>query len=196
MLAYGLTGNIGCGKSTVSEMLSHYDNVLIINCDEIAKEIIASGEHRYKICSILGEDVFPGGKANFKKIAEIIFQKPEKKKAFERLIHPMVWTKVESVVYTNPRRICIVESAIIYETESEKRFIGVILATCEPGEQFRRLREDRGMTTEEILARTSQQRSSHEKEAKSQFVINTNCTIGELIRRVGRLYEMLNRSHK
>ena len=38
--AYGLTGNMGCGKSTVAEFFKKYNNVCVLNCDQISKEIL------------------------------------------------------------------------------------------------------------------------------------------------------------
>ncbi len=48
MKPFGLTGNIGCGKSTVATLLSKYPDVLILDCDRIAKEIIRATDTNNK----------------------------------------------------------------------------------------------------------------------------------------------------
>lgn len=48
MKPIGLTGNIGCGKSTVASLLSKYQDVTILDCDFIAKDIIANGAYAKK----------------------------------------------------------------------------------------------------------------------------------------------------
>lgn len=191
MRAYGLTGNIGCGKSTVANLLSQYSDVVVIDCDKLAKEIVSSESYRKKICSILGEDVFQSGRTDFNKIAKIIFQNSEKKRLFEALIHPLVWERVEEIVGSEPRKIYIVESAIIFETLSEDRFLDVITVSCSETEQYRRLRENRGMTDREISSRLSHQIPSLNKEIMSRFVVNTDCTLEKLSRRVHVLYTNL-----
>ncbi len=195
MNAFGLTGNIGCGKSTVAELLSKYPGVLVLDTDRIAKEIISSTALRKEINAILGVDVFSGGTANFAAIATVIFKDTEKKREFEALIHPLVWTDVEEKVAVaktaNPKTVCIVESAIIYETASERMFLAVIVAVCNEHEQLRRLKEIRGMSEKTIHARIAQQLPSEEKEDKAKLVINTDYTLEELTRRVHTLYRIL-----
>ncbi len=192
MNAFGLTGTIGCGKSTVANLLSKYQDVSIFDCDRIAKEIISGTEHRKETANILEADVFPEGKVDFKAVAKIIFEKPEKKRLFEKLIHPLVWKAVqEKVDSTGNSQIYVVESAIIYETASEGRFLATIVAVCNPREQFRRLRENRHMTDADIRIRLGQQLPSSEKEKWAQFVIHTDCSLEHLKDRVSDLYQNL-----
>lgn len=192
MKAFGLTGNIGCGKSTVAGILSGYPGVTVIDCDRIAKEIISNGAHDEEIAVILGTEAFSGGNADLKAIARIIFNDPKMKRSFEGLLHPLVWAAVEKkAAAAKVADMAIVESAIIYETGSEGRFDAVIVAACEAAEQFRRLEEDRGMSRSEIMTRLAQQMPSSEKEAMARFVIHTDCSLEELENRAGGLYRLL-----
>lgn len=192
MKPFGLTGNIGCGKSTVAKFLAEYPDVLIIYTDNVAKEIIAGGSYGAQINALLGTDVFPDGKVDFKLIADIIFSDADKKKRFEELVHPLVWAAVrEKVDKDGNDKVCVVESAILYETGSEGRFAAVVVAACDTEEQFRRLRENRKMTNEEIRARLERQLPSSEKESRARFVIHTDCDLGILKNKVAHLYEEL-----
>ena len=194
MKVFGLTGNIGCGKSTVASLFSKYPGVIILDCDSIAKEIISGGAHKQEINSILGADIFLGGKADFEHIAKIIFKKLEKKRLFEALIHPFVWATVKKKVESfKEMQICIVESASIYETKNEDKFTGVILVTCNPKEQLRRLQKNRKMNLEEIRSRIARQLPSPEKKTKAHFVIETDCSLGQLKDRVSELYHKLKK---
>lgn len=192
MKPFGLTGNIGCGKSTVAALLSTYPDVLILDCDQIAKEVISSEVHRKEINHILGSDVFSNGKANFKAIAKIIFEEPDKKRLLEALLHPLVWSIVDQkVTEVGETKICIVESAIIFETDTQSKFAAIIVATCNVDEQFRRLRENRQMNDVQIQARLDQQLPSSKKEQRAQFVIHTDCRLNQLKGRVYHLYHNL-----
>ena len=194
MNVFGLTGNIGCGKSTVASLLSQHGDVSVIDCDKIAKNLIASGTYRQEINTLLGEEVFYEEEVDFTLMAEIIFQDPEKKKALEALIHPLVWKAVErEAAKLSDQSICIIESAIIYETSTENKFGAVIVATCEEDEQIRRLRENRHMSEDGIVARLESQISQAEKVRRAQFVIKTNCSLEELKERVHTLYETLKK---
>lgn len=198
---FGLTGNIGCGKSIVAALLSKYPDIVILNCDDIAKEIINSGKYNTKIRKIFGESVFAikevgcvfGTKVPvFSLLAREIFSDLKKKQKFEELIHPLVWETVqEQAELPGNKKTCVVESAIIYETKSEDKFAAIIVVTCNPNEQLRRLRDNRKMRDVEIQARIAQQLPAVEKEKRAQFVINTDCSLEELSKRVARLHKKL-----
>jgi dephospho-CoA kinase len=192
MKAFGLTGNIGCGKSTVAKLLSEYPDVLVIDCDFVAKEIILGDLYKQEINSILDADVFADGRVDLKAIAKIIFTNPEKKKLFEELIHPLVWASVQEKVDAAPsQQICVVESAIIYETGSEDMFASVIVAVCDQEEQFRRLQANRNMSRAQIEVRVAQQLASSKKEEMAKYVVRTDCNWEELKANVADLYQKL-----
>jgi dephospho-CoA kinase len=192
MKPFGLTGNMGCGKSTVATLLGKYPDVLIVDCDCIATETISSSEHRQQINAILGTNVFSNEKVDFRAIAKIIFEESEKKRLLEALVHPLVWVTMDKrVASAGDSKMCVVESALILETRSEDRFAAIIVATCNPHEQFRRLRESRQMNDAQIQARLDQQFPSSEKERRAQFVIHTDCSLNQLQDRVDNLYHNL-----
>jgi len=194
--AYGLTGNIGCGKSTVSKLLAQYPDVVTVDCDALAKAVMNCYTLRSSINEILGVEAYPDGLINRKAIADVIFSNPEKKQKLESLVHPFVWMKVEEVVgRARPGTVCIVESAIIFEKNDEHRFDGIIVAACPYEEQVKRLIGPRGIRKDDAERRIAQQMSSEEKERRAQFVIRTDCTLKELESRVARLYKELQQ-HK
>jgi len=188
MKPFGLTGNIGCGKSTVASLLAQYPNVLIFDSDCLAKEFLSSEEYREEVITILGPEVIEQV-MNFKAVAQIIFADAEKKKQIEALIHPLVWKTIEQKIKQAGRNmIPIVESALLYEISWEHRFAGMIVAVCNPTEQFRRLRENRNMKDDAIQKRLAQQFPQDAKIENAQFVIHTDCSMRELKMRVDTLY--------
>lgn len=44
MLKIGLTGGIGCGKSTVANLFNHLYNIPIIDSDIIARQLVEPGQ--------------------------------------------------------------------------------------------------------------------------------------------------------
>jgi dephospho-CoA kinase len=191
MNTFGLTGNMGCGKSTVAKLLAEYPDVVVVDCDRTAKEIISDPRYKQEINAVLETEVFPLGVVNLKLIAEIIFKGSNKRKLLESFVHPLVWQAVQEKVEKAGEKICVVESAIIFETQWEDRFAGVIVATCSHEEQIRRLQTDRKMSLADIEARLTLQIPSVEKEKKALFVISTECDLDELRTRVCELYQNL-----
>lgn len=194
MKPFGLTGNIGCGKSTVAGMLAKHDDVTLVDCDHFAKAIMDGSEYRLAISQALGFDAFASGAINRKLIATIIFNDPEKKKRLEAVVHPAVWAEVQAIADgLDVRRLCIVEAAIIYETGDEFRFAEMIVAACSAEEQRHRLFIDRHMDLVDLERRISSQMPSGEKEKRAKFVINTDCDLAELEKRVAQLHTELKR---
>jgi dephospho-CoA kinase len=191
MKLFGLTGNIGCGKSTTASLLSTYPDITVLDCDTIAKDIIVGGKYKEEINSILGEDVFLASSPDTGRIAEIIFTDMAKKERIESLIHPLVLQAIRDKAKAIPdKNICIVESAIIYEIRWEKEFSAIIVVSCDRRAQFRRLRE-RGMHINDITVRLANQTPSSEKEARADIVLRTDCPLEELGRKVHELYQEL-----
>ncbi len=195
MSIFGLTGNIGCGKSMVATLLTMYHDVVAFDCDKIAKQIIASFAHRATIEQVLGANVFSAVGVDFKAIAKIVFGDVERKKQLEEFIHPLVWDAVQrEIVKLEDWQIAIVESAILYETHREDKFVGIIVSVCDEDKQRRWLREVRKMTDANIDARLREQLPAAEKERRAQFVIRVGVPMSGLRRRVSVLYWQLKRS--
>lgn len=192
MIVYGLTGNMGCGKSTVGEYLQKHDDIYVLNCDQISKEILFDVENRQNIEMILGNNSIKNGVVNSKAVSKIIFNDSTKKQELENFIHPLVWKNVQEQVQSGDiNTIFVVESALIYETKKEKDFKGIIVATCDEKEQFNRIKKRNNWSDSEIEERLKSQLSNNYKEENGLIVINTNCSRQELELKVEQLYSFI-----
>lgn len=192
MNAYGLTGNIGCGKSTVASLLATYPSVRVYECDAIAKKVFASASLREALTHILGVGAFPGSEPDWDFVRRIFFNEPDVKSSVEALVHPRVWAEVARRIDSAPDTLLnVVESALIYESESAHLFHGVIVATCDEAVQFNRLMSKRNMSSETIRERLRHQLPLAEKVRRARYVIDTTCTIVALEERTRALYEKL-----
>ena len=193
MTMFGLTGGIGCGKSTIATLLAEYPDVAIHNCDNISKQVLSSADPslRYAISDTLGEEVFPGGSPNFARIAAIIFSDPAARYGLESMLHPPIWQIIRERILSHPGKLNIVESAILYETGSNGRCAAIIVVTCTREEQVRRLLEKRGMTRSDVEARLNAQMSLQEKEALAAFIVRTDGNKDSLREKVETLYRSL-----
>ena len=189
---FGLTGNMGCGKSTVGEFLRQHSDIYFFDSDKVSKEILDKNENLDQIRSILGNEIVVDGKINRKKVSQIIFNNPEKKQSFENFLHPKVWEKLfETVKEKGSGTMVVVESAILYEIKGEEQIGKMILVTCDKEEQFRRIRARNGWSDEEIEERLRSQLPSEIKEPKSWAVIDTHCSLEELKAKVELLYQQM-----
>lgn len=192
MPRYGLTGNMGCGKSTVAKFFKEFKDVVVFDADSIAKEILCDERHSPEILKLLGPQVFSDGKIDTRKVGRLVFNDYEALKKLEDFIHPLTWRAISEKERTyRDISFFIVESALIYESKTIEIFDGIIVATCDEAEQFYRLRRDRGLTDEEIIKRLKRQLPLAEKVKRADFVVDTACSLPEVGDKIRKLYEYL-----
>ncbi len=193
--AFALTGPIGSAKSTVATLLAHYCDIHTINTDDIAKQIMSEVQNQRIISQILGKEVFWDGILQTKLVAEIIFNDIGKKTKLELFIHPKVWQRIKEIVaFYSKDHICIVEMAMLYETNSQSKFeLGVISTVCDKVERVRRLELYRNMSLTDIESRMSSQKDRPDLESETTLVINTECELKEMPKRVQELYNQIKK---
>ena len=91
MILLGLTGGIGMGKST-SAGLFERRGVLVVDTDELAREVVAPGEPALdEVRRLFGAEVIgPDGGLRRDVVARIVFNAPEKLRELEAVLHPRI----------------------------------------------------------------------------------------------------------
>lgn len=186
----GITGNIGCGKSTVTKILANCSpNICIIDSDALAKKILYEGSLTSKVTQILGKNIFCDGVADLKQAASIIFNDKTKKQQIEDLVLPLLKEAIQ-LQAENFDGVCVVESAIIFESGTEKNYSRIVLTTCDRETQRKRLL-NKGMTEEDINMRLQHQMPFEEARYRAPYIINTDCSPEELSEQVSMLCKIL-----
>lgn len=190
---YGLTGNMGCGKSTVAKFFNEFSDVVVFDADQIAKDVLRKKEHSQKLSELLGQQIFSGGKLDFRKLAQLVFNDAQILRKLEDFIHPLTWQSIckKTIEQHSGISFFLVEAALIYEANWQKFFKAVIAATCNQTEQYRRIRISMNLSDEEIAKRLNRQLSIEEKTRRANFVIDTDCSIKKLQSKVQNLYHCL-----
>ncbi len=191
---YGLTGNMGCGKTTVAKFFGEFRGVVIFSADEVAKELLREERYAEKLRGLLGPKIFTDGKVDFRKIAQVIFSDSEALRKLERFIHPLTWQAIHDRMreYTEAS-FFLVESALIYEAGWEKYFDAIVVVICSSEEQRRRLQNGRDLSDDEMTKRLMRQLSTEEKTRRADFVIDTTCSLDEMRNKVKELNYQLTR---
>jgi dephospho-CoA kinase len=140
MLRVGLTGGLGSGKSTVAGMFAEL-GAAIISADQLGRQLMQPGEPVYAaIVKTFGGGVVRSDRSlDRKRLAELAFQHNQAD-ALNHIVHPAVIAAEEEwmrgVFAEDPRRVAIVESALIFEVEKwgtaagwVQRFDKLILVT-------------------------------------------------------------------
>mgnify|MGYP000114938032 CR=1 FL=1 len=170
----GLTGGIGCGKSTVVGLFAE-DGWSTLQADAIVRDLL---EQNAAVQSALrerwGDAVFqPDGAVDRKAIAERVFKNTTELDWLESQLHPKVRNVWETALAGSPNEYWLVEIPLLFEKKLEIRFDSTICIESAPTVVKKRMMS-RGYSPNEIRQRRQWQMSLEEKICRSDYVISNS----------------------
>ena len=170
MLKVGLTGGIGCGKSTVAGMMRDL-GCRVIDADEISRRLAEPGQPAYQeIVAAFGSEILlPDGRLDRAKIAHLVFADASKLSKLNKILHPRVIAEEEcqlvEIARTHPHAVAVVEAALLIEAGHHKLLERLIVVWCRPEQQIERLTNPKGraMSREDAMQRIAAQMPLDEK---------------------------------
>ena len=126
-LQIGLTGGIGSGKTTISNIFK-YLGVPVFNSDNISKELITTNQHIIQsIIKEFDKSIIQDNVINTKLLAKIVFSNKHKLEILNSIIHPHVLQKFDDWVLKQNGKYIIKESAILFESNTYQKLNKIIL---------------------------------------------------------------------
>lgn len=113
----GITGGIGSGKSTASEILTKFGAV-IIDADKIAREVVKKGSAALKeIADYFGYGVLNDEQElDRKKLSDIVFNNKEKLDVLNKITHKYIGREIFDLVKQNEdKNLLVIDAAIPLE---------------------------------------------------------------------------------
>jgi len=170
----GLTGGLATGKTTVAEILRSLGHVVVCT-DAIAHDVIKPGQPALKkIVAEFGSTILDNGTLDRKKMADLVFPKPLKRKKLEAIIHPYVRKEVKKIIAVFKKqglKTLFIDVPLLFETDFYTLCDQTICVTAPQYLQIERARKYRKMTQKEALARIKSQMPLKKKEKKADFVV-------------------------
>jgi dephospho-CoA kinase len=189
MLVVGLTGGIGAGKSTVSELFARL-GALVIDADQLARMSIERGTDGFaEVLLRFGDEVILNGDIDRQKLGELIFSDENARKDLEAIIHPRVQALfAEAVADLDHDDILIYEIPLLVETGAAEKFDYVI--TVEADIEIRKSRLlKKGLYISQIEKRIAAQATEEARCAVADSVIRNDGDEDSLLRQVENLWE-------
>lgn len=171
MTLVGLTGGIGCGKTTVLHVFEEIGVPCFI-ADTHAASFYNEPEFLKSVANLLGDEVFdPQGNVDKKRIASIVFNDKAKLQALNALVHPRVMNDFQTWASQQKAEYVILESAIIFEYGLQRHLDKVVAVYLEKEERLKRLEIRDGVGRDILEARMRNQMSAEEKMDLADYVI-------------------------
>ena len=191
---WGLTGNIGSGKTTVGRMLSTR-GIPVVDADQVAREVVEPGRPALReIASRFPGALLPDGSLDRKALAARVFADPADREALNRIVHPRIAEEVAgrmAALAAAGEKIAVYEAALIVENGLQQGLDGLIVVSAPPETQIARLRLREGMSEGEARARIASQLTQAEKARHATVVIDNSGSEAELWEKVKSLVSRL-----
>lgn len=194
-LLVALTGGIASGKSTVSGFLE-YLGAHVIDSDQVAREVVRPGSRGAElVAEIFGDEFFTNGELNRQKLAEVVFSDATKRTQLEAILHPLI-QQASNRLFEDSDRIVIYQIPLLVESKSDYPFDAVITVEASDQTKIQRLIQTRSMTEQDAASRISSQTDRANREKIADFVIDSDCSLDELVAQVNEVWKHLEEMRK
>ncbi|MDH3256710.1 MAG: dephospho-CoA kinase [Nitrospinota bacterium] len=195
-LLVGLTGGMGSGKTTVAKYFKAL-GAYVLDADEICRSLVEPEKPAWReIIDLLGNGILRDDQTlDRRKIADIVFNDPEKKKALETILHPRVMAEEQAVykdiLQDDPGALVIIDAALLIESENYRKVDKVIVIACDEETQLHRIMAKNMFSRKDAQNRLRLQMPLEEKIKFADYVLHNDSGLSELKKKVESLFHQL-----
>ena len=194
----GLTGGIGCGKTTVAQLFADH-GVAIIDTDVISHALTQPGAVGFReIARQFGAGFFlPDGTLDRAKLRTRIFSDPAAKSKLETILHPLIYTHVANALHTCRTPYAIIVVPLLLETGHYLPLIQCrLVVDCAEATQIARVTARSQLSEQAVRAIMAQQLPRQERLQQADDVIRNEHELEALRVQVAALHQAyLARAH-
>lgn len=187
-LRIGLTGGIGCGKSTVA---SHFAALGIptIDADEVARSLMEPGQTGFEqVVAAFGTGIVRDGQIDRRALRQQIFSNAADRHRVENILHPLVYRELERWALRHDTPYCMLSIPLLLETAPPNLVDRVLVVDCSLEHQIDRVTMRDGLGREDVLRIITAQMSRTDRLRAADDVISNAGSPLELRARVDMLH--------
>lgn len=184
----GLTGGIASGKSTVARIFEQI-GIPVVDADQLSRDLSSEGgaAHRQIV------DEF--GTADRKKLREMVFSNPEKRKKLESILHPLIQEETqeafERILKDQKPPFIVYEAALLVETGRYQHFNGLIVVEAPHQLRLDRLQQRDGISLELAEKMIQSQLSDSERRKVATHTLQNDGSREALKKKIQDLKKMI-----
>jgi dephospho-CoA kinase len=131
VLIIGLTGGIGCGKTTVSHLFEKR-GVPVVDADVISHAIVQPGQPALTLLeNSFGHDVLlADGSLNRTYLRELVFNDSSKKETLEGILHPIIYRTMNQDLERYNTPYGILSIPLLFETNYQQNVDRTLVVDC------------------------------------------------------------------
>jgi len=188
----GLTGGMGSGKSTVSQLLAEFGAV-VIDADKVGHEAYQHGTKTWQeLVAAFGEQIVAAdGSIDRKKLGVIVFGSPEQLARLNRIVHPRMFEMMQGRIEQHRRqgvKVVVLDAAILFEANWTPLVEEVWVVVASEAAVVVRARARTGLPEEQIRSRLHSQMPVEDKIKRADVVIRNEGTVEDLRKQVEGLW--------
>ena len=178
IIVIGVTGGVGCGKSSVVNYVEKKYGASIYKADDIGREIMNIGEDAYNdIVATFGDEILLEDKnINREKLASIVFNNEPLLKRLNSIIHPAVEENIINSIYNayvwEGQKLFVIEAALLIEAGYKDICNELWYVYADEQTRIERLLNSRGYTKEKCISIMNNQLSDQEFRANCNYVLD------------------------
>ncbi|MCP4128204.1 MAG: dephospho-CoA kinase, partial [Gammaproteobacteria bacterium] len=178
MLTIGLTGGIGSGKSTVSDIFQSL-GVPVIDSDLIAREVVQPGEPGLKgIIQHFGTGILqPDGSLDRQRLRNLVFDDETARKHLEQILHPLIRQRSQQRMATLNTPYAILAIPLLVETGLADSVDRVLVVDCPESVQIERICSRDGINPDQAQAILAAQCSRKQRLEAADDIIDNDQSI-------------------
>ncbi len=187
----GLTGGIGCGKTTVADRFAEL-GASIVDTDQIAHSLTAPrGPAMPEIVQAFGpEFAGPDGALDRARMRALAFSDPLAKARLEAILHPRIRASAEAAALAATGPYVIMVVPLLVESGSWRQRVARVLAIdCSEATQIQRVMARNGLSEQQVRAIMAAQVTRTERLAAADDVIVNDGGIDALLPQIAHLHE-------
>jgi len=188
----GLTGGIGCGKSTVARFLSEL-GITVVDADQVARDVVLPGTDTLRaIEEHFGSQVIKEDQSlNRPQLRQLIFNNPDDKIWLENLLHPIIRKQMLAELNESKSIYSILEAPLLFENHLEAYCVKTVLVDIPVELQIRRATQRDNADANAIQAIMDTQLPRSAKLEKADYVIDNSGNHDNTKMQVMRLDQIL-----
>jgi dephospho-CoA kinase len=187
-LRIGLTGGIASGKTTVAKLFAAL-GVPVIDADEVARQVVASGAPALQqLVTLFGPAILNAhGELDRRRLRDLVFAAPHRRQQLDALLHPLIRSELQRQAALAGGAYQILVIPLLVETGAD--YVDrVLVVDCSEQTQLQRLQARDGQTPEQARAMLAAQTTRAARLQRANDVISNDSPEAMLAAQVAALH--------